>query len=344
VTVRVGAMQRGTLLKTFLARISPLLLFLLSAGSCSDKPAPAGARVEKITVPATTVAEAPTPVRVDSASTDSDSVGPFEPLSAEDVAALSRRLAHLTAWWHDGRPHRFPNLVSRAALSWWHTPYESGRLDTIIPEALMIHTSGLSCVTFLELSLAMARTVACNEYSLASVQQRLARLRYRGGRIVFERRLHYFEDWVTQASADGTVTDISRSLGGVPIQRPFDFITNHRYKYPQLGDPAALSTMRAVEERLSTMTFYYVPRERVAKIASELNEGDILAVINVEPGLLVSHVAFVYIMNKYPHVIHASSAFGFVGVTADTLPKYLQKKDDRLGIMVMRPLPPVCSP
>jgi hypothetical protein len=150
------------------------------------------------------------------------------------------------------------------------------------------------CVVFAEHTYAMALSQSWEEFFWM-----LQRIRYRDGVIGVKTRNHYTElDWDVQNR--WLVTDVSEKLAGA--NTAYYDMTVDRAKF--------LKTRHHTEASIAVETSRqgYVPKERVAEIASQLQEGDFVNVISTKNGeYWASHVGLVVLgPNGERHFLHSS--------------------------------------
>jgi hypothetical protein len=235
--------------------------------------------------------------------------------------------------------------VGRALVG---TPYKSYTLeidDRI--ESPSVNLNGLDCWTFFESALAFARML--NEprenWTPETMLHFIELDRYRGGNCTGEylSRLHYLEDWLVDNNRRGLVRDLSRNLGGVRVAHDAREMTVHWREYRYLrSNPALLPPLRQMEERVTQLPLYHIPKKRVASVESQLRNGDIIGVTSYDGGGLYStaHVGLAYRDERgVVHFMHASSPHNYGRVVVDDrLSSYLKKFRSDAGIIVGRPL------
>jgi hypothetical protein len=150
------------------------------------------------------------------------------------------------------------------------------------------------CVVFAEHTYAMALSQSWEEFFWM-----LQRIRYRDGVIGVKTRNHYTElDW--DVANRWLVTDVSEKLAGA--NTAWYDMTVDRAKF--------LKTRHHTEASIPVETSRqgYVPKERVAEIASQLQEGDFVNVISTKNGeYWASHVGLVVLgPNGERHFLHSS--------------------------------------
>lgn len=221
------------------------------------------------------------------------------------------------------------------ARSFLGTPYVKGVLDRPAREQLVINLRALDCWTLVEYCTAIALTGP--DGSFATYQKHIQDLRYWGGTISgYGSRLHYFTAWILQAEKAGILQDITKSLGGVPLRKQFNYISTHAAKYPKINDPKIARTIADAEARLSRHPWHYIPKGKIAAVESKLKEGDIILLCSYKAGLDIAHEGFAVWQNGRPHLLHASSIGHRVIISRQSLATYVAGQRGMSGIMVAR--------
>jgi len=204
----------------------------------------------------------------------------------------------------------------------------------------------MDCWTFFEIALAFARML--DEPEENWTPERLLHYieldRYRGGECTGEylSRLHYLEDWLADNDRRGLVDDLTRQLGGVSVPhsaREMSIGWRH-YRY-LAANRSLLGPLARMEERVSARPFYQIPKNRVARIESKLQNGDIVGIVSRDRGGLysTSHVGLALRTSDGLHFMHASSPGNSGKVVVDArLSKYLYRYGSDSGILIARPL------
>jgi len=226
----------------------------------------------------------------------------------------------------------------KAAYSFVGTPYAGKTLEINHDEQLVVNLHGLDCSTFIESVLAIALVSKMSAPSFLTYREMLQKIRYRNGIIEgYESRLHYFTDWIYDNEQKGVVTDITKELGGVPFDREINFMSTHPAAYIQLAaDSARINKIVKIEKEISSRDYYFIPKENVATIEPQLEEGMIVAITTGIAGLDIAHVGFLVKVNGRIHLLHASSDAGKVVVSDKPLADYLAGNKRQTGIMVVR--------
>jgi Protein of unknown function (DUF1460) len=235
-------------------------------------------------------------------------------------------------------------IMQTVAAQFLGAPYVAGLLDQTQQEQLVVTLQEFDCVLFVETVLALARTVRAIDYTESTFVQHLSGQRYRGGtRDGYCSRLHYFADWILDNQAKGIVTDLTAQLGGIPIDKPIDFMSTHRSSYPQLANESDYQCILAQEARLNQQEIRYIPTEEIYKIYSQLQPGDIVAIATAVPGLDVTHTGLIdQIDPQSGQVSFIHAAPGGVRIASD-LQSYVERVEAAIGIMVARPVSQIHS-
>ena len=256
----------------------------------------------------------------------------------------------------------FDRLVAQAARENWRalpvgdrtvrvgaalmgTPYKGFTLeidDRI--EAPSANLEGVDCWTFFEISLGFARMLRAKEgpYSPGDLLQMIELDRYRHGQCTGEylSRLHFLEDLFADNEKRGLVTNITPRLPGAERMEHRDIheMTTmwQHYRYLRTS-PSLLPGMAQIQERVSNLPVYHVPKNRVAAAEPYLRNGDIIAITSRDTAGYTSHVGLAYRdSNGTLRFMHASSRYRKVVLDSE-LSAYLADKSDDAGIIVARP-------
>ena len=214
-------------------------------------------------------------------------------------------------------------------------------------EAPSVNFTGMDCWTFFETSLAFARML--NEPDENWTPEMLLRYietdRYRSGVCTGEylSRLHYLEDWLYDNDRRGLVEDLTSRLGGLSVPHSAREMTQGWRHYRYLAaNRSLLGPLAEMENRVSSRPLYEIPKNRVGRIESKLQSGDIIGIVSRDPGGLysTSHVGLALRTNDGTlHFMHASSPGNYGKVVIDSRPsQYLYRYRGDSGILVARPL------
>jgi hypothetical protein len=275
--------------------------------------------------------------------------------SSADSLELDRRQRRtIEAWFRrvgEVRPDEdFGALVARAAKARLGTPY-APLPEPKGEERLTVKADGLDCLTLIESSNAIARCIWAGAPDVACFVHELRETRYREGKVDgYASRLHYFEDWMYDNARRARVRPLIDELGLPQLpadlaeaagRRDFDFMTQHPRRYPALTDPTLREAIARAEARLSRIIWPVLPKEQIPDILEHLRDGDIVGFVKGTPGLGVGHTGLVSIdRHGRPRVLHSTDRSGHVSLSACDLASCEARRSDRVGMIVMRPLPP----
>ncbi len=225
--------------------------------------------------------------------------------------------------------------VGRAFIG---TPYLSHTLEVAQPEQTVINLRGLDCWTLMDVALAMSLAQRDSVRDFHYFVQKIRHLRYKNGNVNgYGSRLHYFADWMLNASELGYGRDITQELGGVPLEKNVAFITDNPQLYPNSRDSNALAQIRVAQDRINAQTWYYIPKSKIHDIENQIQDGDILVLTSVRRNLDVEHQGFAVHDEKGAlRFLHASSTSGKVVVSHRVLSEYLMRIKAVSGVMVFR--------
>jgi hypothetical protein len=257
-------------------RFAPLLLAAAALGGCASQPTPS---------PATSPVS-PAPVAIETV------------LQKQIYQMKPAEAGRYVAWAHAAEPdlrHRIA-AIGRKNLGQPYLLNLLGEFPFEVHDDLpMFSLERSDCVVFAEHTYAMALSRSWEEFFWM-----LQRIRYREGVIGVATRNHYTEmDW--NVANSWLVTDVSAALAGA-----------NGPSYAMRVDRARFLKTRHNTERsipVETSRQSYVPKEQVAAIASQLQEGDFVNVISTRDGEhWASHVGLVVLgPNGERHFLHSSA-------------------------------------
>jgi hypothetical protein len=264
-------------------------------------------------------------------------------------ARLSHTQAVLLTQWFErlGEPHSgetFGDFLTRAAFLKRHSPYAPLN-ETNGPERLRIDLARFDCVSLIDSSLAVARCAWLRDPTEACFVRELVATRYRNGRMGdFASRLHYLEDWLDDNRARHRLEDRTQDLEGLLLRRHFFYMSEQSRRFPAMSDPRAREAIALTEARLSQRIYAVIVRSSIREKNRLLQNGDLVGVVTTEPGRLISHAGLVVrSKQRVPRLLHASSHHRRVILTAASVANYILRRQERWGIIVARPRPPVAT-
>ncbi|MFO7445537.1 MAG: DUF1460 domain-containing protein [Ignavibacteriaceae bacterium] len=230
-------------------------------------------------------------------------------------------------------------VITEIARSFIGTAYEASALEADGEEQLVINLTGLDCTTFLENALVLARLVKQDKTRFNDYQNELTYIRYREGKIdQYPSRLHYFSDWIYDNIQKGVVKDVTKEIGGEKIKFNLNFMSTHPQSYKHLKEnPSFVTVIKKQEEEINSRQYYYIPRNKVARLESKIQSGDLIAITTSIKGLDIGHVGIaVKEKDGRIHLLHAPTVGSKVHITKEPLPDYLMNVKKHSGIIVLR--------
>jgi hypothetical protein len=149
-------------------------------------------------------------------------------------------------------------------------PYAEHLLDQTSKETLSVSLREFDCVLLIETVLAMARGVVKQDYSDTIFTHHIQEQRYANGEIDgYCSRLHYFSQWIADNQRRGIVEDMTRSLGGIPLNKTLNFMSTNWKKYPKLVESEKeYQCIRQMESIIDSSQIYLVLTEFVSGFTS----------------------------------------------------------------------------
>ncbi len=228
-------------------------------------------------------------------------------------------------------------LIVRCAKQFLGTEYVAGTLETE-PEQLTVNMDKTDCILFVEMCLAMVQTVKGDEATFENFCRNTQALRYRGGEVDgYASRNHYTSGWILQGEKNGIFKEVTKYLGGSPLDQKFSFMSTHPDSYKQLADnPGAIVGILKVEKELEGHNYWYLPQSHISDLAKGIKEGDIICFVTPVGGLDIGHVAIACEKNGEMHFIHASTKAMKVVIDSQTIADYILTHKSTNGARVVR--------
>lgn len=135
-------------------------------------------------------------------------------------------------------------------------------------EKLVINLSGFDCITYIESVLALARSGSTKGFVCE-----LEEIRYRGGKVDWRARHHYFIDWMRQNEKRGVVKIRTKGWGSRPID-------------------AKLSIISELPQR--RVRFHVVPKGDITHALGRISDGTIVAFASVRAKLDFFHTGILF--------------------------------------------------
>ncbi|MCD7852024.1 MAG: DUF1460 domain-containing protein [Parabacteroides sp.] len=233
------------------------------------------------------------------------------------------------------------DLMVETARFFLGTPYVAGTLEKE-PEGLVVNLQGLDCMTLVENTSALVRSLKEQQHpSFDLYMSALKGMRYRNpdkATLEYTDRLHYTSDWIYENERRGYLKDVTKDIGGKPLELDIFFMSTHPDSYKQLkGHPERVAIMAAKEREISARPYYYIPQDEINAHAGEIRNGDIVCFVTTVKGLDISHVGIICREGEKLTFIHASTTKKQVIVNEEPLQEYVQGIKRISGIMIVRP-------
>ena len=211
-------------------------------------------------------------------------------------------------------------------------------------EAASANFQELDCWTFYEVSLAFARLIRARPgpWTGPDLLRFIEMERYRDGQCsgLYLSRMHHLEEVFANNESRGLGRNVTRSLGGMPVHRDIHEmqIAWRSYRYLRCN-PSYRSGMAKVEQRVSQLPVTYIPKGEVAHIESQLQSGDVLAIVSRDESAYTSHVGLALRDGSTCRFMHATSSRdkGRRCIVDQRISQYLAEKAHDLGLIVFRP-------
>ena len=229
------------------------------------------------------------------------------------------------------------DLIVRCAKQFLGTEYVGGTLE-VEPEQLTINMDKTDCILFVEMCLAMVQTVKSDDPSFETFCRNTQNLRYAGGAVDgYASRNHYTSSWIRQGEENGIFKEVSKDLGGAPLDQKFDFMSTHLDSYKQLKDnPGMVVKIMQTEKALNQGRYYYLPQSDITALTKDVKEGDIICFVTPAAGLDIGHVAIAIKQGGDMHFIHASTKAMKVVIDTQTIADYVLTHKSARGVRVVR--------
>lgn len=237
------------------------------------------------------------------------------------------------------------NLVIYFARQLRGVPYVAKTLEVNVEERLIINLRQLDCTTYVETVTALALCAQRGEHRFADYCRQLQRLRYKGGKVAYTSRLHYFTSWIDDNTDMGYVREVSSPNPPFTKVQQLDinFMSTHTQYYPLLvSHPHWVTEIAASEKSLCGRKCAYIPKGEIANTAlyrSTIKDGDIIAIITSKKGLDTSHIGIAVWHKDGLHLLNASQIHKKVVEEPMTLRQYMSKHPSQMGIRIVRLLP-----
>ena len=186
------------------------------------------------------------------------------------------------------------------------------------PEEFVLNLSEFDCFTFLDVVESLRRSFSYEEFA-----DNLKAVRYFDGTVSYEKRRHFFSDWVV---GDALIEDVT-----VLVAKGRAVSVNKRLNQKEDGS-LWLAGLDVVPRQVDYLPTLSVDKE----VLSVLHSGDYIGIYSPLDGLDVSHTGIIVKEKGMTLIRHASSRIETGRVVDEDLLKYLQGKP---GLIVYRVKP-----
>jgi hypothetical protein len=207
------------------------------------------------------------------------------------------------------------SFISRQFLS---LPYQEKTLvgGVQTPEVFTIHLLGVDCFTLLDYVAAMQLSASFDDF-----KRNLKKIRYQSGIVDYQRRNHFFTDWI-EFNSD-LVLDVTEQIGAEKTRKVIKTLNDGVLNKQLL--PGVAPRKRGIN---------FVPGEAVnEEVVRGLKTGDYVGIYSNRPELDVSHVGIAIWSGNKLLFRHASSKAQHRMVINEDFMKYISNKP---GIIVLR--------
>ncbi len=186
------------------------------------------------------------------------------------------------------------------------------------PEELVINLAEFDCFTFLDTIESLRRSA-----DIESFPRHLKEVRYFGGTVAYEKRKHFFSDWVIDASVIEDVTEKVGKDKALVVDKRLNLKAENAFWLPGIG--------------VTQRQLHYIPTKDIDEaLLTTLQPGDYVGIYSDLPGLDVSHTGIILVNQGRAVLRHASSRSQTGQVVDEDLLYFLQGKP---GLIVYRVKP-----
>jgi len=234
-------------------------------------------------------------------------------------------------------------LVAREMVGTSYVHYTLEVDDHI--ESPVVNLKGMDCWTYYEDALALARMLRYKPapYQPVDMLQMVEIERYWNGVCTgsYLSRMHHLEAVFSDNERRGYATNITARIpGAVRLHREIREMTVQWKNYRYLrANPSLIDPMGKIEERVSLLPVYHVPKAKVRAAEDYLKNGDICAITSNDPGGYTSHVGLIMRIANRAYFSHATSDHdkGHMTLIDRPITDYLNGASKHAGIIICRP-------
>lgn len=236
-------------------------------------------------------------------------------------------------------------LVLMIARKFIGVPYVAHTLDRNDEEKLVVNLHGLDCTTYVETVTALTRCAEKGETRFADYVRRLEQLRYRGGKISYVNRLHYFHWWLEDNSRMGFVTEINTPVPPFTAVQTLkiNYMSQNARAYDMLKNrPERVAGLKRLEDASNGTNVRYISKTLLNDsrlLRKVIRDGDIIAIVTSKYNLDTTHLGFAVWHKDGIHLLNASSLKRNgcrVVEPAESFFHYMMSHPSSIGIRVAR--------
>ncbi len=223
-------------------------------------------------------------------------------------------------------------------------PYVSHTLDRTDDERMVINLQQLDCTTYLENVVALALASYEDNPDYTTFVDVLRNIRYRGGELKYENRLHYFDWWLSDNEKMGMVKEIIPTNSQLLMRQTLkiNYMSENFSSYAMLKNhPERVQAIKKLEDATNGKVVSFIPKQRLNNPALRkvIKDGDLIALVTNKKNLDTTHLGFAVWKSDGLHLLNASSLKKNgkrVIEPTETLYKYLMDRSWNTGIRVAR--------
>ena len=185
----------------------------------------------------------------------------------------------------------------------------------------LIRFDAADCTTFLETTMAMARSS-----SLKEAQKVLREIRYTGGQVDYRRRKHFMmAQWIPQNQEAGFIKDITAQVGGDSVSIAAKRLDAEVWKHRRTKDSWPELDSADIPDGVFKLPI--IPIDRAREMVDKIPAGTILNVVRVDYKSMpvrVTHQGLVVVRGGRRYLRHAARA-GYQRVVDELLETFLRR-------------------
>lgn len=236
-------------------------------------------------------------------------------------------------------------LVMKIARKFIGVPYVAHTLDRNEEEKLVVNLHELDCTTYVEAVTALTLCARKGETRFSDYVRQLEQIRYRGGKMSYVNRLHYFHWWLEDNERMGFVSEIDSP------NPPFTAVQTLKINYMSLNarlydmlknNPGRVEELKKLEDATNGTKLRYIPKSLLCNsrlLREVIHDGDIIAIVTSKRELDTTHLGFAIWHKDGLHLMNASNLRKNGNRVVDpmeTLYNYMMSRPANIGIRIAR--------